>query len=244
MIQIVIPMAGSGSRFVAAGYKKPKPFIDVLGKTMIERVLDNLHCDGAKFILIARKEHIMQEKETVEKIKAHYNTEFVFVEYLTQGAACTVLLAKPLIDNEKPLVIANSDQIVDICFQDFVDDCFARQLEGSIMTFQDPTKDKKWSFARVNHQELVEEVREKEPISDIATVGIYLFASGSDFVQAAEEMMANNDRVNGEFYVCPTYNYLVRQKRKIGIYAINFQRMHGTGTPQDLETYLRHIQSL
>ena len=237
MINIVIPMAGAGSRFVQAGYKKPKPFIDVSGKTMIERVLDNLAYPDAKYILIARKEHVEQEKELTAAICQRYNAQFVLIDKLTEGTACTVLFAKDMIDNDNPLVIANSDQIVDMNIEDFVNDCFHRELDGSILTFTDLYKNPKWSFARINEKFLVEEVQEKVPISDIATVGIYLYGHGRDFVNSAVQMIIENDRVNKEFYTCPTYNYAIRQGKRIGIYNIQFEQMHGLGTPEDLATY-------
>ena len=235
---IVIPMAGAGSRFAIAGYTKPKPFIDVLGKPMIVRVLENLTCKGARYILIARDEDLDQEKEQVKKIIADYPVVFHSIGHLTEGAACTVLHAREFINNDKPVIIANSDQIVDINFQDYVNDCLERSLDGSIMTFKDPEKDTKWSFARTNSDNLVEEVREKVPISDLATVGIYMFRRGRDYIEAAIDMIVQNDRVNHEFYVCPVYNYAINNGNSIGIYDIFFEAMHGLGTPEDLNLYI------
>ena len=243
-INIVIPMAGSGSRFAKAGYNKPKPFIDVLGEPMIVRVLENLKCKDARYILIARDEHLEKENELVEKIKNDYPVIFHPISHLTEGAACTVLHAREFINNDEPIIIANSDQIVDIHFQDYVNDCLERDLDGSIMTFKDPEKNTKWSYARTNSSGLVEEVREKIPISDLATVGIYMISRGRDYVDAAIDMIVHNDRVNNEFYVCPVYNYTIKNGNKIGTYNISFDAMHGIGTPDDLNTYfdyLRHI---
>ena len=213
MIDIVIPMAGRGSRFVDGGYKKPKPFIDVLGKTMIENVLSNLKVDNARFILIVRKEHIENFPDTVAKIKNKYNVVFIPIDMVTEGAACTVLFARKYINSNNSLIIANSDQIIDIDIGDFVSDCSERNLDGSILTFKDPQKNKKWSFAKIDSKGLVVEVKEKEPISDIATVGIYMFKKGKFFVENALDMIVRNDRVNNEFYVCPVYNYLINNKK-------------------------------
>jgi dTDP-glucose pyrophosphorylase len=238
MINIVIPMAGQGSRFVAAGFSKPKPFIDVHGKPMIERVMDNLNCEGANFILIARQEHLEREFLLVEKIKMNFNATFIGIDKLTEGTACTVLFAKKLIDNSYPLLIANSDQIVDLNIQEYIDDCLRDNADGSILTFYDRSRNPKWSFARINENNFVLEVKEKEPISDIATVGIYLFTKGSLFVDSAIEMIIKNDRVNNEFYTCPTYNYSIKSNKLIKIFNINFESMHGLGTPEDLEIYI------
>ena len=238
MINIVIPMAGAGSRFAKAGYKKPKPFIDVLGKPMICHVLDNLNMSEAKFILLARKEHYDNEPETIQWIKDNYNVEFVLIDKLTEGAACTVLHAHRLINNDTPLLIANSDQIVDMNVADYIKDSDERKLDGSILCFVDSELNPKWSFAKIDDNGLVTDVKEKQPISPYATVGIYYFAKGSIFVENAIDMFVRNERVNNEFYVAPVYNYAIARGDKFGIYNIEQSQMHGTGTPDDLNKYI------
>ncbi len=242
MINIVIPMAGAGSRFAKAGYEKPKPFIDVAGKPMIVRVLENLAYPDARYILIGRKDQLEQEHETVREIEKKYNAVFIGIDKLTEGTACTVLYAKRFIDNDAPLLIANSDQIVDMNIGDFVDDCSNRKLDGSILTFVDKHSDPKWSFAKLDENNLVTEVREKIVISEFATVGIYLYSMGKDFVDGAVQMIIENDRANNEFYTCPTYNYAVAEGKKIGIYNIEFEQMHGIGIPEDLSLYIGLIK--
>ncbi|EEA6395707.1 lipopolysaccharide biosynthesis protein, partial [Campylobacter jejuni] len=238
-MNIVIPMAGLGSRFAKAGFDKPKPFIDVLDKPMIVRVLENLKYKDARYILIARKEHLTKEKKLVDEIKNNFNVEFIPIDKLTEGTACTVLYARKYINNDMPLMIANSDQIVDINIADFINDSFKRGLDGSILTFIDKEKNPKWSFAKLNN-DLVVEVKEKEAISEFATVGIYFFNKGKIFVESAIDMIIENDRVNNEFYTCPVYNYAIKSGAKIGIYNIDFSKMHGIGTPEDLEKYINH----
>ena len=242
MINIVIPMAGQGSRFAKAGYEKPKPFIDVDGKPMIVRVLENLAYQDARYILIARKEHIEKEAELVAQIEKEFNAIFIPIDKLTEGTACTVLYARKYINNDEQLLIANSDQIVDMNIADFIDDCKDRNLDGSILTFIDDYKDPKWSFAKLNENNLVIEVKEKVVISEFATVGIYLYSRGKDFVDASIDMIIENDRVNNEFYTCPTYNYAIKDGSRIGIYNIEFEQMHGIGTPEDLNIYLTTIK--
>lgn len=236
---VVIPMAGQGSRFADAGYTKPKPFIDVAGVTMIERVMGNLKSPGADYLLLARGEHLDREPETVAALKATGMVDFLTVDRLTEGAACTVLLARAQIDADRPILIANCDQIIDFDCGEFVADCVRRGLDGSILVFRDADKDPKWSFARTDDQGLVVEVAEKKPISDFATVGLYYFARGSDYVAAAIDMIARNDRANNEFYVCPVYNYAIAQGKRIGVFEIAADAMHGIGTPNDLDAYLK-----
>ncbi|MBW4889900.1 glycosyltransferase family 2 protein [Mucilaginibacter sp. HMF5004] len=242
MINIVIPMAGLGSRFAKAGYAKPKPFIDVAGKPMIMRVMENLNYPDANYILIGRKEHFELEQELVKYISDTYNTTFIGIDQLTEGTACTVLFAREHINNEYPLLIANSDQIVDINIADYLNDCLDKKLDGSILTFTDAELNPKWSFAKIGQDGFVTEVQEKKAISEFATVGIYLFGKGSDFVNGAIDMIINNDRVNNEFYTCPVYNYLIKDNKKIIIYNIEQQQMHGIGTPEDLNAYLADMK--
>lgn len=241
MINIVIPMAGAGSRFAKAGYEKPKPFIDVSGKPMVVRVLENLSYPDARYILIAKKEHMDKEPELVKQIERDFNAIFIPIDKLTEGTACTVLYARKYINNDEPLLIANSDQIVDVSIRDYIDDCKTRNLDGSILTFIDKFEDPKWSFAKVNSNDLVTEVKEKVVISKYATVGIYLYSTGKSFVDATIDMIIENDRVNNEFYTCPTYNYAIQNSAQIGIYNIEFEQMHGIGTPEDLNTYLERL---
>lgn len=229
-------MAGAGSRFAKAGYQKPKPFIDVLGKPMICHVLDNLDMPDAKFILLARKEHYDNEPETIQWIEKNYNVEFVLIDKLTEGAACTVLHAHRLINNDAPLLIANSDQIVDMNIADYINDSNARNLDGSVLCFQDD--DTKWSYAQIDDNGYIVEIKEKVVISEYATVGIYYFAKGKIFVENAIDMFVRNERVNNEFYVAPVYNYAISQGDKFGIYSIDMNQMHGTGTPEDLDKYI------
>lgn len=240
MINIVIPMAGAGSRFAKAGYKKPKPFIDVLCKPMICHVLDNLNIPDVKFILLTRFEHYNNEQETVKWIKSNYKVEFVMIDKLTEGAACTVLHAHRLINNDTPLLIANSDQIVDMDISEYINDSKKRGLDGSVLCFED--NDKKWSYAKLDKNRFITEIREKEVISKNATVGIYYFNKGRDFVENAIDMIVRNERVNNEFYVAPVYNYAINQGKKFGIYTIDKTQMHGTGTPEDLDKYIETVK--
>lgn len=236
-------MAGLGSRFATAGYEKPKPFIDVLGRPMIERVMENMNLPNSRFILIGRKEHFNQESILIDQIKTRYpNTELIGIDKLTEGTACTVLYAKKFIDNDDALLIANSDQIVDVNVNSFLEDCLSRNLDGSILTFKDLERNPKWSFAKTGNDGIVLEVKEKEAISSDATVGIYLYKSGKDFVNATIQMIIENDRVNNEFYTCPTYNYAINLGKKIGIFGIPMSAMHGIGTPEDLIKYLSLIK--
>ena len=234
MINIVIPMAGRGSRFVNAGYELPKPLIDVAGKTMIERVIDNIRPGNEhRYIFICQREHMENYALDAKLRSAAPGCEIVPIEYITEGAACTVLLAQDYINNDDELMIANSDQYVDINIDEYLDRI--GENDGLIMTM--PADDPKWSFIRYDEEGYVTMVREKEVISDQATVGIYNYRRGSDFVTYARQMIEKNIRVNNEFYVAPVYNEMIEAGKKI-IYHDIGEKMHGLGTPEDLNAFL------
>lgn len=234
-MNVLIPMAGAGSRFAAAGYTFPKPLIEVNGKPMIQVVVENLNID-ANYIFLVQKEHY-------EKYNLKYllnllsdNVKIVQVDGVTQGAACTTLLAKEFIDNDNPLVIANSDQFVKWNSNECLYAFTADGVDGGILTFT--ATHPKWSYAALDEHGFVKEVAEKKPISNIATVGIYYWRKGSDYVNSAEEMIERDIRVNGEFYVAPTINIMIQKGGKFRVKTV--EEMWGLGTPEDLQVFLQH----
>lgn len=235
---VIIPAAGEGSRFAKEGWKKPKPFIDVNGMLMLEHVVENVRPSQGSVTVLLREEHIINYPEDSCKFRNAKNTVMP-VKRLTEGTASTVLLANRIFNNDQPMLVANSDQLVDFEIDKFIEDCFHRKLDGSILVFRDKTMDTKWSYAKVDDSGHVLEVAEKKAISDLATVGIYLFAKGKEFVLAAMEMIIANDRVNGEFYTCPVYNYMIKSGARIGVYEVPMTAMAGLGTPDDLREYLK-----
>ena len=235
-------MAGLGTRFKQAGYTRPKPFIDVLGKPMIYKVLENLYVNDCRFILIIQKSFSTDFQVEIEELKKNHNVEIVEIELQTEGAACTSLFALDYINTLDPLIIANSDQIIDIDLNTFIKNAKDRNLDGSILVFE--SNHPKWSYVKINDHGMMTLLKEKEVISRFATVGLYYFAKGRDFVNSAIKLIVNNDRVNNEFYVAPAYNYLVNSySKKVGIYQINENQMHGLGTPEDLMEYINHESS-
>ena len=237
-MNVLIPMAGAGSRFEQAGYTFPKPLIDINGKPMIQRVVENLNID-ARHIFIVQKDHYEKYslKHTLNLISP--NCEIIQVSGVTEGAACTTLLAKKFINNNEPLILANSDQYVEWESNQFMYSCIADDIDGSILTFE--STHPKWSYAKLNNEGLVVEVAEKKPISNKATVGIYFWKKGSDYVRCAESMIEKNIRVNNEFYVCPVFNEAILIGGRIKTFHI--EKMWGLGTPEDLETFLKYDSS-
>ena len=234
-MNVLIPMAGAGSRFQQAGYTFPKPLIDVQGKPMIQVVVDNLNIE-ATYIYVVQKEHRAKYNLDTLLNLITPNCKIVEVDGITEGAACTTLLAKEFIDNDAPLVMANSDQFVEWDSNEFMYKMIEQKVDGGILTFT--ATHPKWSFAKVDEYGYVTEVAEKNPISDIATVGVYYWAKGSDYVKYAEQMIDKNIRTNNEFYTCPTFNEAISDGKKIKTF--NIEKMWGLGTPEDLNYYLEN----
>jgi dTDP-glucose pyrophosphorylase len=236
-MNVLIPMAGAGSRFANAGYTFPKPLIEVNGKPMIQVVVENLNVE-AHFIFLVQKDHY--EKYNLKQLLNLIapNCDIIQVDGLTEGAACTTLLAKSFIDNDEPLMIANSDQFVEWNSNECLYAFTADSVDGGIITFK--ATHPKWSFAKLGADGFVSEVAEKNPISDNATVGIYYWKKGSDYVKYAEQMITKNIRTNGEFYVAPTFNEAIGDGRKIRAKEIN--KMWGIGTPEDLNYFLENYK--
>ena len=232
-MNIIIPMAGRGSRFEQASYTFPKPLIEINGKPMIQVVTENLNVD-ARYIYIVQKEHY--EKYNLKHLLNLISPDckIVQVDSITEGAACTTLLAKDLIDNDEPLLLANSDQFIEWDSNEFMYSMMADNIDGGILTFT--ATHPKWSFAKLDEDGYVSEVAEKKPISNIATVGVYYWTNGSDYVRYAEQMIEKNIRTNNEFYVCPVFNEAIQDGKKIKTFHID--KMWGLGTPEDLSRFV------
>ena len=234
-MNVLIPMAGAGSRFSQAGYTFPKPLIEVNGKPMIQVVVENLNID-AHYIFLVQKDHY--EKYNLKQLLNLIapDCDIVIVDGMTEGAACTTLLAEHLIDSDKPLLMANSDQYVEWDSNEALYEFSASNADGGILSFK--ATHPKWSFAKTGEDGFVSEVAEKNPISDNATVGIYYWKHGSDYVKYANQMIDKNVRTNNEFYVCPVFNEAIQDGKKVRLKMID--KMWGIGTPEDLNYFLEN----
>ena len=236
-LNVLIPMAGAGSRFEQAGYTFPKPLIDVRNKPMIQVVVENLNIE-ANYIFIVREEHY-------EKYHLKYllnllcpNCDIIRLNGITEGAAVTTLKAKEYINSDNPLIIANSDQYIEWNSNECMYAFSADAIDGGILTFKDHHP--KWSYAKLNDDGFVSEVAEKKVISDNATCGVYYWKHGSDYVKYAEQMISKDIRVNNEFYVCPVFNEAIADGKKFRIKTI--EKMWGIGTPEDLNYFLNNTK--
>lgn len=238
LLNILIPMAGHGSRFARAGYALPKPLLSVQGRPMIEVVIENLRPERPhRFIFVCQRTHLAQHGLAAVLQAAGPDTVVVGIDSVTEGAACTTLLARQYIDNDQPLMIANCDQYVATDVDVYLTAMDRSGCDGYLMAMT--ADDPKWSFVRLDDQGRVLEVVEKQVVSDQATVGIYNFRRGRDYVRAALAMIDADDRTNQEFYVAPVYTHLLRAGGTVGFLNIgtDSQAMHGLGIPVDLERF-------
>jgi dTDP-glucose pyrophosphorylase len=239
-MNIIIPMAGEGKRFREVGYNMSKPFIDVNGRAMINRVIDNLiPLNPSKFIFICRKEDKAELEELLTERPLGPEYAIVTTDGTTEGAACTVLLAKEFVNSHESLLIANSDQIVKYSIDNLKSliKWGSTVIDGIIFTFH--ASHSRWSFVKVNNIGKITQVAEKKPISNIATCGIYYYSSGRDFIENAEQMIKKEIRTNNEFYLAPVYNEMIQNDSVIIPFFV--EEMHGLGTPEDLNIYLKSL---
>ena len=238
-LNVLIPMAGEGSRFKNAGYTFPKPLIEINKKSMIQVVIENLSLD-ANFIFLVREEH--EKKYNIKSLLCVLapNCKVIVVNKLTEGAASTTLLAEKFINNKNPLIIANSDQYIEWNSSKSMYKFMSKKNDAGILIFK--SIHPKWSYARVDEIGNVLEVAEKKVISDNATVGIYFWRKGSEYVKYAKQMIKKNLRVNNEFYVCPVFNEAIKDNKRIIIEKVD--DMWGLGTPEDLENFLKNKKNV
>lgn len=245
-LHVLVPMAGAGSRFPKEKFIFPKPLIPIVnfnGDPMIKVVVDNLNLE-CKYTFVVNSQHRKEYNLDSVLSMISKNCNIIQVDTVTEGAACTCLLAKKYINNDEELMIVNSDQFVEWNSFDFIYSMRNRNADGGILTF--PNQHPKWSYVKYDNDENVLDVKEKEVISDKATVGIYWYKHGKDFVKYSEQMIQKNIRVGssfngkGEFYVAPVYNEMIIDNKKIKYYDI--QKMWGMGTPADLEYFVENYK--
>lgn len=237
-MNILIPMAGLGSRFPSHTYPMPKPLIEVNGEPMISKAIKSLNLDGNYFFVIAKNQFSSLVKETILAIRP--GSKFIEIDYITEGPANSALLFRDQINNDEELIIANCDQIMEWNSTNFLHN--VRLYDGAVVTYHTDTD--KNSYARLDKSGLVVEIREKEVISNVSLNGIHYWKKGSHFVNSADKMMELQDRApNGEFYIGPTYNHMIRQGLQVGIYHIPNEQHHPVGVPDDLKKYLEHAKT-
>ena len=237
-IKIIIPSGGVGKRFHNTEFKELKPFIKFENKTMFEHILDSLHSDkyDVEFSIIIQRRFKDQYKNDINNIEKNYNCKFYYIDLLTEGTTSTALFLYDEINNDDFVILMNCDQLIDISLDDYIDEHINKNADGSLLCFigDEPNK---WSFVLENNN-IVEKVVAKDNVSNVVVCGWYAWTKGKYFIKYAIQQIINLDKVNNEYYLCPVYNYAIKDNKKIITIKVNKSKMHGLGTPEDLREYL------
>ena len=230
MINVLIPMAGRGSRFREAGFDLPKPLIPVAGKAMVDWALESVSGMGEDLRLI----FVALEEDLDSGLYHHLRGlgDIVSIPELTDGAVQSALAARSLIENETPLVIANCDQYIDSDLSAWL--VSSRGFDASVLTFNSTNAHHSYIKAKGSH---VQEVREKEVISDLAVAGIYYYGRGSMFTEGADDLIKQRDMTNGEYYISPIFNILIQKGFSVTFSTIPRESSHMLGTPEELKLF-------
>ncbi len=249
-MKIIMPMAGRGSRFVKVGITRPKPLIEVAGKSMVQWSVEGVRhtypeIKDSDFIFICHSDHERDYKIS-EALKAIApGATILFTPVVTEGAACTVLLAKGHIDDEEDMMVVDSDHFV-VCqeFKKHRELAIKNGWGGLLPTIERDTPQysydrlKYYSYARLDDEGNVVETREKQVISTHGTV-MYYFTKWKYFVSAAEAMIEKNSRYNNEFYMCPVYNEVIAHGHIVRTLPVQLA-MH-LGTPEEAEYFVENV---
>lgn len=236
-MNIIITMAGLGSRFQKAGYKKPKFMIEVKGKTLFEwsmlSLTDFNSLPNTKYIFITRKETNSSSfiKTQMEKFGIH-NIEIIEIDKVTDGQATTTMLAKPYWNKNEEMIIYNIDTYVEpgtIKYSSISGD-------GFIPCFNAPGDH--WSFVKLDQNGNATEVREKQRISDNCTIGLYYFKNCTLYEKLYNDYYSNNNNLEkGEKYIAPLYNHMIKQGMSVRIEVLPTKKVHVLGTPEEVKAF-------
>jgi len=242
-MNVLVPMAGLGSRFSDRGYKLPKPLIEVSnGETIIDVSLGCFYNPSFNYIFIVMKEHC-EQYGIDKKLKAITpNCDIVKIDYLTDGQANSALLGEEYYNNSTPLFIANSDNYFHWDFNNFVNKMNVSDVDASVVTIEDYSRNKSWSYAKTDKNGLIIKTAEKDPISNNPLVGCFYWKHGRDFSKYTKQMIEKDIRVNNEFYIAPVYNEAIEDGKQCVIY--NIEGFKPLGNPEELEEYLKWKESV
>jgi dTDP-glucose pyrophosphorylase len=237
-MNLVIPIASNSKFFSIEEYGYPKPLIEIMGKPMIQHVIENLtqSTQFKKIIFIVKQDecdkyHLDNTLNLLSPIKP----EIIKLRSDTQGALCSVLLAVEDINNVEPLVIANADQIFDGGIGEQLKQFATSNLDAACLTFN--SVHPRWSYVRLSHQNLVVETAEKRPISKHAIAGLYMYKKGSDFVKYGMDSIKHGSSVDGKYFISPVFNEFVLANKNVGYFEITNEKYHTFYSPQKIEEY-------
>lgn len=236
-MKAVMPVAGLGSRFATVGITKPKPLIKIGGKPMVRWAAASIpFVNDGDFVFIVRQAHV-DRFEIDDRLREIFSpsTDVIIIDSLTDGPACTARLAMETIDKSEPVIITDSDHYFQSEAYSALVSEEPTEIDGAIPVFE--SQNEGLSYSAVNEERQITRIKEKEPISAYANIGAYYFAAFGDFLTALERTEADDQRVNDEYYVAPTYNELIADGKTV--VARECDTVWSLGTPESVERFER-----
>ncbi len=233
MINILIPAMGT-STFYKDSYF-PKPLYEINGKTMLEMVVENYKdLDLKQYIFVFSEEDCLKFHLDASAKILTQTSQVIKLRNQTAGALCTSLIAVDYINNDMPLIIANSDQIITVNYRDVISWFDKANVDAGIITF--PSIHPRWSYARKKGDEIVE-VAEKRPLSKDAIAGFYYFRKGCDFIMAAKKALIKRNHLDGRYYISSSINELILSGKKVGYFDIEKEQYKSFYSPAKVKEY-------
>lgn len=233
MINVLLPSMGSSSFFKDNYF--PKPLYEISGKTMLELVVENYSdIELQNYIFIFSEDdcvkfHLDKSAQILSPL-----SKVIKLKKQTAGALCTCLMAIDYINNDTPLIIANSDQIINVDYSKVIDYFESIDADAGLITF--PSIHPRWSYGRKDGNYIVE-VAEKRPISRNAIAGFYYYRKGSDFIKAAQNAIMKKNSTDGRYYISASMNEIILMGKKIGYYDIEKEQYKSFYSPAKIKEY-------
>lgn len=234
MINILILAANDFHDDRDSGY--PLGLSEINGKTLMQHLTEQCNSiPGARLTLAVNEQDCKRwHLDNVVRLLAP-NANVVQIRRTTSGAACTALLAISDFSSEDPLLIVNGNELIDVDFNGVVTEFSEAKFDAGVVIF--PSVHPRYSYVRLNEEQLVVECAEKNPISNHATVGFYWFRRGRDFVESAQQTIFKHAHVDGKYYICPTMNEMVLRQARIGVHHISAQQFHPLKSERQFEKF-------
>jgi len=237
-MNLVIPIASNSKFFANESYNYPKHLIEIIGKPMIEHVIQNLTLGNnfKKIIFIVKQDDCDKHHlDNIINLLSPILPEVIKLQTDTQGALCSLLLAIEQINESAPLVISNADQLFDGGVGPLIKQFITSNLDAACITFD--SVHPRWSYVRIDENNLVVEAAEKRPISRHAIAGFYMYKHGSDFIKYGIDSIKNGNSINGCYYIAPVFNEFILAKKKVGHIKVSNNSYHTFYSPEKIDEY-------
>lgn len=236
-IHVLIPSAGASEFFRDSYY--PKTLVEVAGRPMLQRVIDEYRClPDVRYVFVFQEEECRRfHTDNIARLLTEGNCDVIMIRERTMGALCTCLLAADYINNDERLIIANNDEVRDVDYVRVLS-WFDRDGDAGVISFENYHP--RWTYIRTEGDYVIE-VAEKRPISKLAVTGFYYFRHGSDFVEAAKQNIRKGNTNNGIYYVSGALNELILKNKRIRHFPIEAENYHSLYSMERVKQYERWV---